>query len=69
VNTEGREAHHEGMWTGLLILVVLAAVVALGQWWVTRPSKTRPVDTARARAQIEAGYGKSNDIIRGQGLP
>ena len=57
------------MWIGLLILVLLAAVIALGQWWVTRPSTTRPVDTSRGRAQIEAEYGKSNDIIRGQGLP
>jgi hypothetical protein len=52
-----------------LVVLGILALIGVGQWWVTRPSKRRPIDTSQARAEIEAEYGKSNDIIRGQGLP
>jgi hypothetical protein len=46
------------MWTGIAVIVAVIGVVALGQWWVTRPSDRRPVDTRRGRAEIEARHGK-----------
>ena len=41
-----------------LIILGVAVAVGLGQWFVTRPAKSRQVDTGPGRAQIEARYGK-----------
>jgi hypothetical protein len=57
------------MWVGIGILVGLVALVAIGQWYVTRPTTRGVVDPSRARAELEAKYGKSNDNIRGELLP
>jgi hypothetical protein len=54
------------MWTGLLIVMGILLLVGVGQWWVTRPTSRRPVDTSRGRAALEAEYGKDptrlNDV-------
>jgi hypothetical protein len=46
------------MWTGLLIVAGLLALVGVGQWYVTRPANGRQVDTNRGRSEIEGKYGK-----------
>ena len=51
------------MWTGIAIIVVFVGLVAVGQWWLTRPSDKRQVDTRRGRAEIEARYGKDPSRI------
>jgi hypothetical protein len=58
-----------GMWVGIAVIVVVVASIALGQWYVTRPTTRGVVDTRRGRAEIEAKYGEGNDIIRGELLP
>jgi hypothetical protein len=59
----------DDMWIGIGIVVAVIAVIALGQWYVTRPTTRGVVDTRRGRAEIEATYGAGNDIIRGELLP
>lgn len=56
------------MWTGLGIVVAVVVVVAVGQWWVTRPSDRRQVDTRRGRAEIEARYGKDPSRLNDAGF-
>lgn len=56
------------MWTGLLILVVIAALIGVGQWYVTRPSDRRPIDPRRARAADEAKYGKDPSRLNDTGM-
>ena len=54
------------MWGGLLVVVGILVLVGVGQWWVTRPTDRRQVDTRRGRGAIEATYGKDptrlNDV-------
>jgi len=57
------------MWIGLLILVVTAALIAAGQWFVTRPTTKGVVDTKAGRAKIEAEFGKNTTNIQTRGLP
>ncbi len=56
------------MLTGLLILVVIAALIAVGQWYVTRPSTRRPIDPGRARAADEARYGIDPSRLNDTGM-
>ena len=52
----------ERMWFGLAVLLVIAAVVGVGQWYVTRPSKRHAIDPSRARAADEAKYGPNPSV-------
>ena len=53
------------MWTGALILLAIVVSVGVGQWWLTRPTNKRPIDTS-GRADA-AKF--DNEVVRGQGLP
>ncbi|MCU1589940.1 MAG: hypothetical protein JWP11_1196 [Frankiales bacterium] len=58
-------AHHHGMWTGLVILLGVGIAVGVGQWWLTRPTSRRPIDTSGRADAAEF----DNEVVRGQGLP
>jgi hypothetical protein len=53
------------MWAGILIVVAVILAVGVGQWWVTRPTSSKPIDTS-GRANVAE---LDNEVIRGQGLP
>ena len=56
------------MWAGLAVIIVVFALIAAGQWWVTRPTTRRPVDTRRGRAEIEAQFGKDPSRLNDAGM-
>jgi hypothetical protein len=53
------------MWTGLVILLGVGIAVGVGQWWLTRPTSRRPIDTSGRADAAEF----DNEVVRGQGLP
>jgi hypothetical protein len=56
------------MWTGLAIIAVVIGLIVVGQWWLTRPTDRRQVDTRRGRAEIEAKYGKDPSRLNDAGI-
>ena len=56
------------MWTGLAIIVAILALIGVGQWWVTRPTDRRQVDTRRGRAAMEGEYGKDPTRLNDGGM-